>query len=87
MRGKKGAILKCFYCKGDMKNETTAYTAELRDNRIVVIKNVPCMKCEQCGETVINGTVALELEKILKKKKCRDIMTEVAVISYSDSAA
>lgn len=72
--------MTCFYCKGDMENGTTTYTAELEGQRIVVIKNVPCMKCSQCGETVISGTVAIELEGILKK--CRDIMTEVAVLNY-----
>lgn len=77
--------MTCFYCKGDMEAGTTTYTAELEGQKIVVIKNVPCMKCKQCGETVINGTVALELEKILKK--CSDIMTEVAIISYSGTAA
>lgn len=77
--------MTCFYCKGDMENGTTTYTAELEGQRIVVIKNVPCMKCSQCGETVISGTIAIELENILKK--CRDIMTEVAVLNYKELAA
>lgn len=46
--------MKCFFCKSDMENGVTIHVAEL-DNCIVVIKNVPCMKCGQCGETVYSG--------------------------------
>lgn len=77
--------MNCFYCKGDMTEGFTNYTAELEGGRIVVVRNVPCMKCSQCGETVIDGAAAIQLEEIIKK--CSDIMTEVAVINYSNSAA
>lgn len=77
--------MTCFYCKGDMEQGLTTYTAELSKGRIVVVKNVPCMKCKQCGETVISAAVAMQLEEIIKK--CSDIMTEIAIINYSESAA
>ena len=77
--------MNCFYCKGDMTESFTNYTAELEGGRIVVIRNVPCMKCDGCGETVINGEVAIKLEEMIRK--CSDIMTEIAVINYSGSAA
>ena len=43
--------MTCFFCKGEMKPSTTIHTVQL-ENCVVVIKNVPCMKCEQCGEVV-----------------------------------
>ncbi len=40
--------MKCFFCKSDMENGFTTHVAEL-EKCIVIIKNVPCMKCDQCG--------------------------------------
>ena len=53
--------MKCLSCKsGNMEESTTTYTAVLK-NCILIIKNVPCMKCEQCGEVLYNTDI---LEKI-----------------------
>lgn len=41
--------MKCAFCGGSEKAATTEYI-EKQGNYIIVIKNVPCMKCEQCGE-------------------------------------
>ena len=46
--------MTCFFCKGEMKPDTTIHTVQLK-NCVVVIKNVPCMKCEQCGEVVLSA--------------------------------
>ena len=37
-----------------MKPSTTIHTVQLK-NCVVVIKNVPCMECEQCGEVVLSA--------------------------------
>lgn len=36
----------CTFCGGNVKPDTTEYI-EKQGNYIVVIKNVPCEKCEQ----------------------------------------
>ena len=46
--------MTCFFCKGEMKPGTTIHTVQLK-NCVVVIKNVPCMKCEQCGEVILSA--------------------------------
>ena len=46
--------MTCFFCKGEMKPGTTIHTVQLK-NCVVVIKNVPCMKWEQCGEVVLSA--------------------------------
>ena len=35
------------------------------DNTIVVVKNVPCCKCRQCGEVSYSFDAAQWLEKII----------------------
>lgn len=76
--------MTCFFCKGKMADGTTTHFAEL-DNCIVIIKNVPCLKCEQCGEVSYTGTVAKHLEEIINNLK--GFLTEIAVVNYNDKVA
>ena len=74
----------CFYCKGTLKNDTTVHFTNL-DSCMVIIKNVPCQTCEQCGEVVYSGTIIRRLEQIVKTLK--NSLTEIAVVNYSDNVA
>lgn len=76
--------MKCFYCKSELEVSTTTHVAEL-ENCIVIIKNVPCMKCEQCGEVVYSGAVAKRLDEILDSFE--KAMTEIAIVNYTGSVA
>ena len=47
--------MKCMSCKyGEMKEAKTTYFAQL-NNCYVIIENVPCMKCSQCGEEFLKA--------------------------------
>ena len=49
--------MKCLLCKEDaMKNDKSTYFAQLPDC-YVIIENVPCRKCAQCGEVVYSASV------------------------------
>lgn len=61
---------KCFFCKGSMVESTTNYMADL-GGYFIIIRNVPCHKCTQCGEVVV------QIEKIIEKLK--GALTEVSV--------
>lgn len=67
--------MKCFFCKGDMTSSTTTYMTEL-ENRIVIIKNVPCIKCSQCGEVSFTGATMEIIDGILDK--CESGKAEMA---------
>mgnify|MGYP002627649354 FL=1 len=44
----------CMYCKNSTTvNSTTTHVVNYKDC-IIVIKNVPCLECEQCGEKVVS---------------------------------
>jgi YgiT-type zinc finger domain-containing protein len=51
---------------------------------VIVIKNVPCEECEQCGEKFYSSEVAKHLEKIANIAK--NLMQEISVIDYAKSA-
>ena len=76
--------MKCFLCKGDMKESNTTHVADM-GNCIIIIKNVPCFECEQCGEVSYSGVVAKKLEEVIKSMS--NAITEIAVIQYPDMVA
>ena len=76
--------MRCFFCKGELENSTTSHVVTL-DNCIIIVKNVPCTQCTQCGETFFDDDVADKLERIVKE--LRNAITEIAVVNYSDKVA
>ena len=74
----------CFMCKGDLQNATTAYMTDY-NGCYVIIKNVPCTQCTQCGEVYLNGVTLQNIERILEQLK--SVLTEIAVVDYTQSAA
>jgi YgiT-type zinc finger domain-containing protein len=67
-----------------MVSDTTTYFKDLK-TLMVIIKQVPCYKCSQCGEVAFDLAVGERIEEIVKSLK--NAFTEIAVINYSHSAA
>lgn len=74
----------CYLCKGQYKKSTTTHFVDLK-KCMVIVKNVPCWECEQCGEVIYDDDVVDRLDKIIKKVS--EMMTEIAVVDYTDSKA
>lgn len=72
--------MNCFFCKGHMEKSTTTHMIEL-ESCILIIKNVPCLKCRKCGEVSFTSDVIEQLDRIADLFK--NAMTEVAVVNYS----
>jgi YgiT-type zinc finger domain-containing protein len=72
-------------CKGKLEDKLTTYLIDL-GNCIVIVKNVPSQVCMQCGETSYSNEVARNLESIVKAVNI-SVITEIAVVNYSDKAA
>lgn len=75
--------MMCFLCKGDVEKATTTYMTEY-NGCYIIIKNVPCTRCTQCGEEYLNGVTLQKIETILKKVK--SMLTELAIIDYNSAA-
>lgn len=75
--------MNCFLCKGTMKTDTTTYMTTY-NNCYIIIKNVPCLKCDQCGEEYINGVTMMKIESIIEKLK--SMLTEIAVVDFKNAA-
>ena len=70
----------CSYCRGkELKEFTTTYVAALGDYTII-IKNVPCLGCVQCGEKYYTDEVMQNIERIVTKAK--ELNSEFFVAEY-----
>ncbi len=73
----------CFFCKGNLVPSKTTYVVT-EGECIIVIKNVPCMECETCGETELDDAVLKRLEEIVKQLKT--VLQDVSVVDYEKVA-
>lgn len=74
----------CMFCKCETVTPSLTTHVVNYNGAIIVIKNVPCEECEQCGEKFYTDDVAEKLEKMVNAAK--QMMQEIAVLDYSKVA-
>ncbi len=76
--------MKCLLCKADsMVASTNTYFAQL-PNGYVIIENVPCLKCTQCGEVVYSTSVMERIDEILKAAQA--VASKIFIMNYTEAA-
>lgn len=73
----------CPLCRGLKLNGETTFTIDLK-NSLIVVRRVPALVCQQCGEIWIEDIVAQKLEKITNDVKKHP--REIEVLFYKDAA-
>lgn len=59
--------MKCVICKsGDVSKNRTTLTFE-KNGTTMILKNVPCEKCEQCGEVYLGQETTKEVMALVEK--------------------
>lgn len=77
-------MMRCLICKAETMIESkSTYFAQL-EACYVIIENVPCMKCEQCGEVVYSASVMEKIDDILDKVKT--IASKIFIMDYDEAA-
>lgn len=76
--------MTCLLCKSEMKPSTTIHTVQLKSGA-AVIKNVPCLKCKQCGEVALSADTVEKIEHILQAVE--KAAAEIAVVDFARGAA
>jgi YgiT-type zinc finger domain-containing protein len=74
----------CFVCKGNTIKKKTNFMVDLGSS-IIIVKNVPSLVCDQCGEVSYEDDVAYNLERIVDK--LRGAEAEITVASYDSHRA
>lgn len=76
--------MKCTNCKTEeMQESVNSYFAQLSEC-YVIIENVPCYKCAQCGEVYYNIAVLERIDDILETME--NITSKVQIIDYKEAA-
>ncbi len=66
----------CPLCGGQQNQGTTTFTVD-KGSVLVVVRNVPAMVCDQCGEAWIMDPVAEDLERIVTEARAKRSQIEV----------
>jgi YgiT-type zinc finger domain-containing protein len=59
--------MKWLYCKNILKEGKTALTFQMENDRIIVVKDVPALICEECGEESIDIKESKIVEQLVHK--------------------
>lgn len=74
----------CIFCKNKTYIESTTTHVVNDSNSIIIIRNVPCIECKQCGEKFYTDEVAEKLEIIVDSAK--KIIQEISIVDYKTVA-
>ena len=69
----------CPLCAGNKKAGKTTYSADL-GNGVIVIRDVPAMICDQCGESWIEAVTAKRLERLSQEARSKGTQVEVVAL-------
>ena len=76
--------MTCFRCKGSAKSAFKTHAVTLEDC-VIIIKNVPTLICDQCGEAYFTDEVMQNLELIVDS--LASLIKEVAIVEYTANVA
>lgn len=76
--------MNCLVCKsGVMIDSVETYFAKLNGGYII-IENVPCKKCEQCGEILFSVSTIEKIENLLEIYA--KVYSKIFIIDYQKAA-
>lgn len=76
--------MKCLSCKMEEMQEATNTYFVKPSNCYVIIENVPCYKCSQCGEVYYKASVLEKIDEILEKLE--HIASKIFILDYNKAA-
>lgn len=75
---------RCYFCNGKLESKP-ATIPFVKNDTVVVIKNVPAQVCTQCGEAIMNSSIARNVDILLKQ--VYRLNSQVSVIGYAEALA
>jgi YgiT-type zinc finger domain-containing protein len=72
--------MKCHTCSGELRSILTDMPFKLSHKTIVILKDLPVLQCNTCGEFLIEDGVMERVEVILDKA---DHVAELEVLRYA----
>ena len=76
--------MRCMICRSNSVEESkNTYFAQL-DNCYVIIENVPCIKCTQCGEVMYSASTLEKIDRILDT--VQSYASKLLIMDYAKAA-
>lgn len=75
--------MKCMKCGREAYKSVTTEAIETSYG-LLVIRNIPCYKCDECDEIFYSGDVVEKIERITEMVKT--FMQEVVIVDYEKAA-
>ena len=72
--------MKCRVCGGSLEARVTDLPFKVSDSSIVILKSLPVLQCNQCGETELEHPTMLRVEELLERV---DRSSELEVIRFA----
>lgn len=82
MTGKRVKDKRCPVCGGSLMDGEATIPYVLKDDTVVIVKNVPAEICGDCREAFTSGKVTDQLVAMVKQLK--ELRSEVSVVSYRE---
>ncbi len=76
---KDSLMSRCPLCGGRKTPGKTTYSVDLGFG-VVIIRNVPAMVCDQCGEEWIGPAIASKLGKLVEEARRKKLQVEVMAL-------
>ena len=77
--------MKCFSCKSEKILTTTETYFTRLNNCYIIIENVPCEKCQECGEIFFSANALEKIETIIDG--LTNLTEKVYIMDYTKTAA
>ena len=75
--------MKCMHCGHDAYRSITTEAIETGLG-LLVIRNIPCWKCDECDEILYSGDVAMKIDRITEA--VRQLAQDITIIDYDKVA-
>ena len=72
--------MKCRVCGGSLEPRVTDLPFKVSESSIVIVKALPVLQCGQCGDTELEHSTMLRVEKLLERV---DRSSELEVIRFA----
>jgi YgiT-type zinc finger domain-containing protein len=72
--------MKCSVCGSKLSHMITDLPFKVSDQTIVILKGLPVLQCDNCGEYVLEDSVMTRVENILQKA---DAAAELEIIRFA----
>ena len=72
--------MKCHVCGSEMLPVQTDLPFKVSETTIVIVKALPVLQCQGCGEYLLEDAVMQGVDKILERA---DVQAELEIIRYA----